>query len=113
MAIKKRPPPTGPGISLGDPWEDPGFKEDYPNVFAFLYDTKYEDGSARTPGSISIFVSGWSLKFAVNDKDRGCVAFVNAGTFFELLTLVDDGIGNDNLDWKPANKTPPGKTPPY
>lgn len=113
MALKKRPAPNGPGISLGDPWDDPGFQGDYPNVYSFLFDTKYEDGSPRAPGSISIFVSGYALKFAVNDKDRQCVAFVNAGTFFELLQMVEDGIRDDNLDWKAAAKPVPGKVIPF
>lgn len=113
MAIKKRPPPNGPGISLGDAWDDESFRVDYPNIYSFLMDTKYEDGSPRVQGSISIFVSGYSLKFAVNDKDRGLVAFVNSPTFFELMTIVDDGIRDDSLDWKATAKPQPGKVPPF
>lgn len=113
MALPKRKLDVSLGGGLSPPWDDDMFKEEYPAIFAFLYDTKYEDGSQRAPGSISIFVNGYSLKFAVNDKDRGVVAFVTAPTWAEMMQIVDDGIRNDNLDWKAASKAQPGKNPPF
>jgi hypothetical protein len=113
MGLKKRPPPPGGGMAVSDPWEDPDFKSDFPALYAFLFDAKYEDGSSRLQGTISIFVTGYALKIAVNDKDRNIVAFVTAGTWSEALTLVDDGIAADSLEWKASTKTIPGKNPPF
>lgn len=113
MALQKRPAPVGMGSTISPPWDDRDFKADYPALFAFLYDQNYSDGSGRIQGSMSIFVTGHSLKFAINDKDRGCVAFVTAPTWTEALTLIDSGIATDSLDWKAASKNVPGKNPPF
>lgn len=113
MALPKRKLDVSMGGGLSPPWDDDLFKEEYPHIYSFLYDTKYENGDPRTPGSISIFVNGFSLKFAVNDKDRQVGAFVTAPTWAELLQLVDDGIRDDSLEWKGNAKAPPGKVPPY
>jgi len=113
MALQRRLAPTGIAAHVGIPWDDNSFKEDYPNLFAFLYDIQYADGTPRKQGSISLFVTGYSLKMAVNDKDRGCVAFINAGTFLELLTLADDGIGSDKLEWKTGGQRSNDKVPPF
>lgn len=113
MALQRRLAPVGMGASVGIPWEDPQFKEDYPSLYSFLFDTRYADGTSRVQGSISLFVQGYSLKAAINDKDRLCVAFVNAGTFLEMLTLIDDGIREDKLEWKGSGKGLPEKSPPF
>lgn len=113
MALQRRLAPVGMGATVGIPWEDPEFKADYPSLYSFLFDTRYADGSNRLQGSVSLFVQGYALKAAVNDKDRCCVAFLNAGTFTELLTLIDDGIREDKLDWKGSGKSTGEKTPPF
>lgn len=113
MALPRRLAPVGMGAAVGIPWEDNQFKEDYPALHSFLFDTRYSDGTSRLQGSISFFVQGYSLKVAINDKDRGCVAFLNAGTFLELLTMIDDGIRDDKLEWKGGSKPQPEKIPPF
>jgi hypothetical protein len=113
MAIPKRPNPSCVPNATQPVWEDPEFARDYPSLHAFLFDPKYEDGSPRFVGSVSIFVQMGILKMAVNDKDRNVVAFASAPTWAELLFVVDEGICKDSLDWKASSKSFPAKNPPY
>lgn len=94
-------------------FEDDIMESDLPHLYAFMRDIQYEGGRQRVTGTISFFVMGGALKCAVNDKDRALCSFVTAPTWAELLQLVNDGIGNDSLDWKTGNKIESGKKPPY
>lgn len=109
----KRPSQTPAGPPPDPPWNDNDFKSDLPNLYVFLHDDTWDDGKVRITGSISIFKQKGALKAAVNDKDRGLVAFVTAPTFAELLTLIDMGICADNLDWKANTGYKSDKKPPY
>lgn len=112
MGLKYNKTPAIPAQPLPEAFNDPLMEGDLPSLYCFLRDTQYEGGKDRIPGSLSIFVHQGALKMAVNDKDRGLVAFVTAPTWGELLQLVNDGICDDCLEWKPANKsTPQGKIP--
>lgn len=113
MALRKTPPPLNNGPPPPPSWQDPEFERDFPSIYSFLMDTKYEDGQARVPGSMSIFTHAGALKAAVNDKDRGVVAFVSAPTWDELFAFLEAGICNDSLEWKAGSKGGYGKNPPY
>lgn len=103
-----------PGVE----WIDPEFVEAYPSLKAFLFDRQYSNGKNRVTGSISIFTKMGCLTAAINDNDRGYSAFVNAGTWVELLFIIDQGILNDSLDWKVSSFRRPqnsggSQQPPY
>jgi len=106
MGLIKRHLPLDAARADMKDWVDPEFAREYPSIMAFLKDTTYADGSSRLPGTISLFVKGGCLTFAVNDNDRGGSAFVNCHTVNEALDVIEQGILNDSLDWKlkkPAN----------
>ena len=113
MALQRRAIPPGGNTPKPPPWDDSSFFEDYPAITSFIRDEKYADGSLRRPGALSWFVMDGALKIAVNDKDRNVVAFVTAQSVTEILTLVEEGIANDSLEWKAGSKMPTGKVPPY
>lgn len=100
MALKK--PSTGVGKSLADMplWEDPNFLDEYPHLHAFLRDTRYDDGSARLPGTMSLFVKNDVLSVALNDNDNKRTAFINARTFAELMFMANEAICAEGTDWK-------------
>jgi hypothetical protein len=113
MALQKRSAPSAFVARPEELFEDPEFKDQYPNLHAFLNDLSYADGSKRLTGTLSLFVKGGRLTCGVNDNDRLICAYVNAVTVAELLFKVDLGIGNDSLEWKPKYKDLQGQKPPF
>jgi len=99
MAIRKRDL-SSKHIPAKNAWNDPGDKSDYPNLFAFLTDTKYDDGSPRVPGAVSIFTSQGVLKACINDKDQISTAFVEGATLHELIEWIERAICDDTTEWK-------------
>lgn len=88
-------------------WTDQVDKNDNPNLFAFLTDTKYDDGSPRMTGSVSIFTQVGVLKACIADKDNKRIAFVEALSLCELVQMIEDAICNDSTDWKVQQQRPP------
>jgi len=105
MGFKRRDP--GAPKPMANAWNDPGDKADYPTIFGFLTETKYDDGKPRQTGSISIFTQLGVLKASISDKDNGQVAYVEALTLHELIELVERAICDDSTEWKASRKTPP------
>lgn len=113
MALPRRAASATGGAPLPPMWEDPYFKGDYPNLHAFLNDTKYDDGTARLTGGLVAFCKMGSLTFAVNDNDRNLVAYVNAPTWAEALEAIDKGIADDSLPWKARTPKQSHGQPPF
>lgn len=111
--MKKKPIPTGIATFNLQLFNDPSFKKTFPNTFAFLMDEKYDNNEARVPGSFSIFAKGGCITVAVNDKDRGLVAFVNSGTWHEVWELIERGIRDDSFEWKRGVKDFKANQPTY
>lgn len=109
---KRKAADIKPQYTMKD-WVDPEFGETYPAIRSFLMDVTCEGGETRIPGTISIFVKGDALTFAVNDRDRNVTAYVNMHTFAEALDVIENGILNDSLDWKGKPPTTAGRIPPY
>lgn len=99
MAIKKRHLASA-AVPAKNAWNDEGDKHDFPNLFSFLRDTKYDNGDARTPGAVSIFTSQGVLKACLNDKDQLATAFVEAATLHELIEVIERAICDDCTEWK-------------
>jgi len=106
MALKK-PKPDDTPKPMANAWKDPGDKVDNPNIFAFMTDTKYDDGSPRMAGSISIFTQIGVLKACVSDKDNKRVCFVEAPSLAELFGLIELAICDDCTEWKAQAQRPP------
>jgi len=107
MALEQRGRPNMNALPPVVSWNDKVFEEEYPSLFAFLHDDRYSNGKPRKQGTISIFVKGDGLTFAINDHERAVVAFVNEGTWTEALFMIDEGIAKDTLAWK-SPRTPIG-----
>lgn len=99
MAMKK--PNDAPLKPMANAWDAKDvFKVDMPNIYEFLTATRWDDGSPRMPGSMSIFVQVGVLKACINDKELKRVAFVEAPTWDELLAQIDMAICDDNTVWR-------------
>lgn len=84
--------------------DDPDFAAEYPNLYAFLSDSLWDDGSKRVTGSMLLCVDAGVLKCWVNDKAYHRSAWVSSPSFTGLLRLLDDRLGDDALPWRPDAK---------
>jgi len=94
------PSPDG-GADAGAPLPDV-LGAQYPTLVQFLTLSRYGDGAARVPGSITLFFDTGTLKACLNDKDASLTAFVSGVGLAGLLGSIEDGLLGDRLDWRPA-----------
>jgi len=106
MGLKKPSADAAPK-PMANAWKDKADIADNPNIYAFLTDTKYDDGSPRMTGSISFFTQIGVLKACVSDKDNKRVFFVEALSLCELMGMIEMGICDDSTEWKAQAQKPP------
>lgn len=105
----KRPTTTTVVKPMPNAWNDQADKADFPNLFGFLTETKYDDDKPRLTGSISIFTQVGVLKASISDKDNKRVAYVEALTLHELVETIERAIFAEDTVWReqqPYNKPP-------
>jgi len=73
-----------------------------PHVVEFLTRSIWGPGDPRQPGTIMLFAEGGVWKAWVNDRDAGLSACTSAGCLIDLLSRVEEGLRDDNLDWRRA-----------
>ena len=106
MAFKRPDSSSKPKPSPKE-WNDPGDKQDYPNLYSFLHDNMYDDGKPRVTGSMSIFTKMGCLRASLNDKDLNRVCYIEALTIAELWELAERAIGDDSTEWIASSRTTP------
>lgn len=102
--VKKRSQEDGEFLDLSQPSSAGAWANRYPQLWAFLWDLVYDDGSKRAPGSLVIFRDALRLKACLSDKDAGLVTFVTGDTPEALLEAVERGLDMDALDWRVQQK---------
>lgn len=71
-----------------------------PALSEFLSEARWDDGSPRVTGSITLFCDDGVWKLCLSDKDAGRVAFVSAGTPTEVFAAADKALQSSSLDWR-------------
>lgn len=71
-----------------------------PALQEFLTLQKWDDGSSRKPGSISLFWEDGCFKVWCNDKDASRSASVSAVTLEDLLLRLEGKLTEDSLEWR-------------
>lgn len=100
MALKK-PSGNGSGGVSSTATPSPGkLLTDYPTLLEFLTLRMWEDGSPRQPGTLLIFVDSGTWKACLKDKNGPRVCFVSSSDLDMLFLTVEDGLSQDNLDWR-------------
>ena len=94
-------PLNGVPESVSSPLSPSGeFPVLYPALYEFLTLSKWEDGTTRRLGSLSLFVDDSLWKCCLNDKDGPRVAFVSGSSVEEVLQAAEDGIVQSLLVWR-------------
>lgn len=96
----KRPESAAKTPEGSAPMVDAAFLKNFPTLVAFLADTKWDDGTPRETGSLSVFIDQGRLKISVNDRDLNRSAYVTAEGLMEGLKTVERGLSADSLEWR-------------
>lgn len=78
----------------------PTLEDLYPNLFSYLTQDAWEDGSTRVTSTILFFVERGELKCCISDRDAQRSAFLTGSDFQALLEAVEHGLEEDALDWR-------------
>lgn len=105
MSLKRPSTKEAPGGAVVPPEGE--WAASYPLVWEFLFLEKWEDGSSRVPGSITLFAEDGLFKACLNDKDGQLVAFTSQRSPEGLFEAVDTGLGAGTLDWRRSRQGKP------
>jgi len=97
-----KPELTGSGHAAPAEFSDHEFKREYPRLYNYFSDTKWDDGTARKTTTLLLFLEAGMVKLCLNDRATNRQAFISARTLTEALTLADEGLSQDSVDWRPV-----------
>lgn len=75
----------------------------FPAVREFLFLRKWDDGTARKPGTILLFVDDSGLKACLNDKDGLRTAFGVLNPSETILDALEAMLLADTTDWRDSD----------
>jgi len=101
MALVK-PTVNGAGGAVPQVYSDPELKNQYPTLFEYLAAAEYSDGSKRKTATLLVFIELGVCKVCLNDRDVQRQAFVSARTLNEALSVMDDQLQADSVEWRPV-----------
>lgn len=104
MSFIKKVPASSGKSGAAPRVEAPKGLEKLEALLEFLTLTCYDDGSAREPGTISIFYGDGVWKASINDRDQERTAYVTATHPRELAGILEGGLREDRLDWRAWKK---------
>lgn len=96
----KRPDAPGEGVPACCLDHAAKLSSSYPALWEFITLTQWEDGTARQPGSVTVFLGHVQLQACITCKESSRVAFVSGRSLEELLLALDQGLADDRLDWR-------------
>jgi len=96
---KRSPGANGVPGGDGDPFDAIG--SNHPTLVSFLIDPRYEDGSPRQTGTLTVSFDLGTFRGRLNDRDAGEIAFVSADGLVGLLMACEVGLRDSRLDWRP------------
>lgn len=76
-----------------------------PSLWEFLALRRFDDGTARQAGSMTVFVDDGRLKVALSDKEGGMVGFVSLDELADLAKDLEKAILSGKVDWRKQKDT--------
>lgn len=86
----------GPGVDL----RDAAFFEKWPTFCDFLCLDRWDDGSARRPGTVTVFFEEGSWKCWLNDRDQGLAAVVCSTSIEGLWEAAEAALNGEGAQWR-------------
>lgn len=79
---------------------DERFKNKWPNLWDYLTQTKWDDGTPRETSSLLVFAGDGRLKGMLKDRDASLTLWVAADTFERLLDLLEKACVDPDAEWR-------------
>lgn len=100
----KIPSRNGKDASLSRPASSSTeFLKPFANILEFLSSLSLTEGQKREPGALSITSKEGKWTLRVKDPTGKVYAYVTAEQLDDALLIVDTGLGDGSLDWRPDN----------
>jgi hypothetical protein len=80
--------------------EEGAFGSTFPLLFEHLTAAAWADGSTRETSSLTVFVEEGRWKACFNERALNKVCFVSGRSFMDLLSCLEAGLQEDDLDWR-------------
>lgn len=103
-SLMQRPNRPVEGKSVGPGVSDPQMQQRCPTLWQFLTTCQYDDGTAREPSTLLVFLQDGSLKGMIRDKDGDRCLWAAARSLVGLLDALDGALGDPGADWRPDRK---------
>jgi hypothetical protein len=72
----------------------------YPALSEFLVASRWSNGDARLPGTLTLFSDGPVWKLCLSDKAQSRVAFVSGSSPQLAFQAAEEGLQRSSLDWR-------------
>lgn len=97
---KNPPPAAGPGN--GSQLRPGKWGREFPGLWEFLTAGKYDDGSARLPGTVLLCSGEGRVRLWLNNRDEGLTAWLSGETVEEVVKAADMALTTGNVEWRRA-----------
>jgi hypothetical protein len=84
---------------------DPGLLKQFSELWAFLTQSTYEDGTRRKTGRLSLSCDVDMLGLSLHDEETGQYAFLNGRSLDGLLEEVELRLSDGSLSWRASRFT--------
>jgi hypothetical protein len=85
---------------------DEDFMGLYPHLWTYLTQMTWEDGTARLPSPVTIFVQHGKWTACLTEKNWGLILFATADRVEGLWEALDARLGDPKADWRADRKVP-------
>ncbi len=91
--------PQGNDGTVDQPVSSPGFRDLYPSLCEFLA-TPRTSGQKSTTGTLTLFLEDGCFKLCLNDRPRSRSTFVSGQSLRLALQAADAGLASNRLNWR-------------
>lgn len=106
MSLLRKSDMDGRGGSGPRVLTDPGFGGDFPLLWSYLTQNKWEDGTPRLTASLLVFADDGVLKAMLRDREAGLCLWVAGATVWGLFEALEGSLGDPRADWRQDRKGP-------
>lgn len=102
MNVQK--PQTQAGAVGADKPLTGAFLSDFPTVWCYLTDSKWDDGSRRERATILIVADGGVMKLWMGDNANNRSTWVTGESLEQALTILEEQLSTSSAPWRPMEK---------
>lgn len=106
MAIK-RPEPGAYYGKPKPPLDDPEFRTNFPTLYEYLTQTKWDSGEPRLTATLSVFVDQGAMTVCLNDRSNNRSLFANEPALFACFASLEEALASDTAEWKNRRASSP------